>query len=114
MQQSVKLICYCPSECVCKLNQPRQWYHSQCSGPLYITSEGDVFCNSKGCQTSFIKDHIFQCEKAKAASKSCKFKSVSECMMTFAASFQQTELVEQNLMQFTENFVIQIRKRWYQ
>ncbi|CAD8081339.1 unnamed protein product [Paramecium sonneborni] len=101
----------CPSQCACKSNQIRTWYHIKCGAPRLLTEQGDVICN---CQVEFIQDVIFQCDKAKQSNTWYQHKSMSTIFIAITQSLQAAELVLGNddLQKFSQNLMTFIVKRW--
>ncbi|CAD8204320.1 unnamed protein product [Paramecium pentaurelia] len=109
------LKCSCPSSCICNSNKERVWYH-QCGEPLFLTEQGDILCKNhlKNCAGQFIKDAFFQCNKAKQSNTRYQHQQMSNFLMVLSKVISNAE---NNLdtfeLDFTQNIVQSLQKRWY-
>ncbi|KAM3131788.1 hypothetical protein pb186bvf_016038 [Paramecium bursaria] len=86
-QQLVPLKSTCPSGCVCRGKDVKNWTHSSCKTQSYINCKGDISCD-RGCATYFIQHAGFKCEQAQNYES---FKTATQFLMALAQAMQAAE-----------------------
>ncbi|CAD8125606.1 unnamed protein product [Paramecium sonneborni] len=113
--KNIRLEFKCPEQCNCEGKINRKWYHQSCGNALYMTSKGDIFCDTKGCNTFFIKDAQFQCNKARQSQSWYKYKSMSQIFMALSCAIQESEqsLKQEDQIKFTKEILEEVNKQQF-
>ncbi|KAM3131789.1 hypothetical protein pb186bvf_016039 [Paramecium bursaria] len=109
--QEIALYCSCPPACKCGNKKPREWYHVGCGKKVFLNVDGDLNCQSQGCNTFFIQHAKFICDQARA---SYQYRSTAEFMMSLAQGLQSAEygLSDNDLQLFTGRLMESVRNKW--
>ncbi|CAD8088361.1 unnamed protein product [Paramecium sonneborni] len=110
----IPLVCSCPSECQCRAISIKKWYHS-CKNPAFITQYGDIICKNhlKTCKGFFLQDARFRCREANQVTYYSK-NTKSQFIMAIAQGlqFQQLQLSDHDLIEFSTSLNMSVFKRW--